>query len=97
MIIRSQRTINKRDLNHTNVDLDYVTEMINHQVKDNMIKELLSHVTVTKTDNGDTIEYQSTVHVINHEDILLMRELAKKIYNGDFKAQFELFQLLKTF
>ncbi len=97
MIVRSQHKINKRDMNHANVDLDYITEMINRQVKDNMVKELLPLVSVTETDNGDEVVYESIVHVINHEDIRLMRSLIKEISEGGTMARFDLISLLRTF
>lgn len=97
MIVRSQHRMNKSDLNRTNVDLDYITEMINRQVKDNMVKELLPYVTVTRIDNGGNVEYESIVHVISHEDIKLMRSLLKEINDGGTMANFDLIQLLRTF
>jgi hypothetical protein len=97
MIVRSQHKINKRDMNHVNVDLNSLTEMINRQVKDSMVKELLPHVNVSETDNGDEVVYESIVHVINHEDIRLMRSLIKEISEGGTMARFDLIQLLRTF
>lgn len=101
MIVRSQHRIDKRDLDLdlTNVDLNYLTEMINRQVKDSIVKELLPHVTISEIDNGDTVEYESIVHVISHEDIQLMKRLLREINNGDVggEAKFDLISLLRTF